>query len=255
MSQEFFVTSTPPEDFPVTFQVALGASDGWLIASDTKENRYAGFSSMPNLRETVETRKITYHRNTGTVYTSCGDYIMREACRDVVDMYESEFSDYPTDYDAFQARLRAIGDATWKKERGKTLPPQYRCALFAFGNSRPFWTLQLPHPREKASLVQFTYDRVFNGDHTNPSKFFVETYHDQELPVRALLPLAAHTILMGGELNPSGVGGLEIVFCEKGKIVELRFGSAELKKLSIHTEQLYSLIRSQLLNASIVAAS
>jgi hypothetical protein len=235
-------------EFPVTFQVALGASNGWIIASDTKANHYAGFSSMPNLRETNHTRKISYHKKTQTAYTSCGDFIMREACRDVIEMYEHEFGDqYPDDWDAFQTRLRAVGDAAWKREHGKTSPPQYRCAIFAFNNRRPFWMLQLPHPRQKASEVGSAYDRLFNGDHTNPAKFFIERYHNQELPVRSLLPLVAHTILMGGELNPSGVGGLEILFCENNTIVDWRFGSDELKKLAARSEEMSSLIRAKLL--------
>jgi hypothetical protein len=48
------------EEFPMTFQVALVAKNGWLMASDTLENRYAG-AQYQAVRETINTKKITYH--------------------------------------------------------------------------------------------------------------------------------------------------------------------------------------------------
>jgi hypothetical protein len=44
----------------MTFQVALVAKNGWLMASDTLENRYAG-AQYQAVRETINTKKITYH--------------------------------------------------------------------------------------------------------------------------------------------------------------------------------------------------
>ena len=249
MSQAFgFSFDTPPEDFPVTFQVALGAEDGWLIASDTLENRFAGAASYPAIRETRHVDKISYHSKTLTAFTSCGDYVMREACRDVIEMYERQYSvDYPTDFDDFTARLKAIGNERWAKEEGAKQPPQFRRAIFAFRHSRPFWTLELPNPRHETSQVEFAHNRIYNGEVTSPAKFFIEQYHSDLIPVRSLLPLASHTILTGGRLNSSGVGGLQILFCEKNKITNWRYGTRELRSLIARSDAIYKSLRGRLL--------
>src|SRR5207245_5891194 len=58
---------------------------------------------------------------------------------------------------------------------------------------------------------------VLGGDSLNPSGFLLERYLPQRLPsISELALFAAHYILVGGELNPAGVGGLAMYFSKDG---------------------------------------
>jgi hypothetical protein len=55
---------------------------------------------------------------------------------------------------------------------------------------------------------------VCTGDQASPAVFFTERYFpaDRKLPIRDLIPLAAHTVLMASKFS-AGIGGLQIVLC------------------------------------------
>jgi hypothetical protein len=66
------------EDFLVTFQCVLGASNGWILASDTLANKFVGGGKRGNaddivVRETFHTSKITHDSDVKTIHTVCGD--------------------------------------------------------------------------------------------------------------------------------------------------------------------------------------
>jgi 20S proteasome alpha/beta subunit len=65
------------------------------------------------------------------------------------------------------------------------------------------------------------------GDSVNAALFWVEKYYDKRLTVRQLIPLAAHLIVCAHQLNPAGIGGLEIVLCDSGGVNHLREDSIE----------------------------
>jgi len=62
--------------------------------------------------------------------------------------------------------------------------------------------------------VNCIQDKVIAGDFRNGASFFAEMYFPKGKPlptIEELLPLATHSVLMAGRLNPGGIGGLEIV--------------------------------------------
>ena len=229
----------------MTFQLAIGALDGWIMASDTKEVRYAGIASH-RIRETTDTKKLFYDPGTRTTYMISGDDVGRDTAQDVLKMVKERGNNYP-DVDWLQNELPALVSAMWKREIALR-PPSPRKVIFAFGDSRPFWELWI----EKKSTIERIYTKVWGGDETNAAKFFLQRYYSPDLPVRKLLPLVAHTILMGAKINPSGVGGLEITFLEEGGHVTWEFGSPELKPLLQRSEDVERLIESRLLDDSVV---
>jgi hypothetical protein len=233
------------EDFLVTFQVAVAARDGWIMASDTKENRYVGIASK-RIRETTHTKKIAYDSATRTTYMVSGDDTARDAAKDVVNRVKAFGKTYP-DFEWLENELPSIVSAQWTTEI-KSQPPSPRKAIFAFDNSRPFWELWI----DKWSKMERIYTKVWGGDETNSAKFFLEHYYSEDMSVRELLPLVAHTILMGGEINPSGVGGLEISFWEDGVLVQWDTGSPELKILETNSDRVASLIREHLTKSDLV---
>ncbi len=54
----------------------------------------------------------------------------------------------------------------------------------------------------------------FAGDNVNPAMFWAERYY-KKLPIKTLIPLAAHLIFTARNLNNGAIGGLEIVLCDE----------------------------------------
>ena len=85
--------------------------------------------------------------------------------------------------------------------------------------------------------MKIVHDKTVEGLAGNAAAFFLERYYQsfpfQSRTVRALLPLAAHCILMGGKIN-GNVDGLELAVCTKeeckliGDFTELREFSLQL---------------------------
>jgi hypothetical protein len=243
----------PPEDYPVTFQLGLAASDGWIIASDTLENRFAGAASFPNTRETRHTRKISYDPTAKIAYTSCGDEVTREVTEQIIKQYQAQFGTRPlddiADYVTLKQLLEDTGERICKKMQAAKRPPQLRDAFFVFNHTLPFWTVSLrPQARVRTSCAESVTDKLFNGDSTTLAKWFIEQYYRETYSVRELLPMVAHSILTAGALNPSGVGGLEILCLEKDKVFYYGHKSPELARLKERSQEIDEAITGALLD-------
>jgi hypothetical protein len=236
----------PEEDFLMTFQVALSAYDGWIMASDTQETRFAGIASG-GIRETTNTKKITHDSLSGTTYMVSGDDIGRIAASDIAGQLRSFDGGKAIKHDWLEANLPEIATATWKRMKANRRPPSPRQIIMAVQNFRPLWEIWVA----KESKAQVIQSKTFGGDATNSAKFFVEEYYDHEATVQTLLPLAAHSVLMAGKRNPSGVGGLEITFWEGG-MVEWNYDSPELARLSERSNQIDEYIRKQLVDGTVI---
>jgi hypothetical protein len=84
------------------------------------------------------------------------------------------------------------------------------------------------------------------------SHFFIERY----LPIKGYIKrslaelklIAAHTVLMASELNPTGVVNLDMVLCRAGKPFEL-IGADEIAELTAESRRTDSLIAASLCQA------
>lgn len=130
------------------------------------------------------------------------------------------------------------------RRKGK-LPEAFCAAILAFRSCGvPLWFLEI----RKDPIVKFLYDKRVIGDRPNSAAFFVEQYYDPTRSVRELVPLAAHTILMGHARNGLAVEGLEMLLCEnRDDITEWTAGAPELEALKMHSDCLDSDIRARLL--------
>jgi hypothetical protein len=229
----------PDEGFVMTFQVALAASDGWVMASDTQETRFSGIASGA-IRETLDTKKITYDSASDTTYMVSGDDIGRSAARQIVNAliaYKDEARYHNNEW--YEETFVRLADSAWATSEAAKRPASPRKIILAPFNYKPLWEIWV----DKESKAERMYSRVYSGDTTNPAKFFVEQYYKRELgesppAARNLLGLVAHTVLMAGERNPSGVHGLEITFMEDGGLVVWDFGSPELRRLIAASERI-----------------
>lgn len=63
-------------------------------------------------------------------------------------------------------------------------------------------------------LPERVINKAVQGDETSPACLFVERYFPKhQVAIANLIPLAAHSILTAGALNPDAVEGLEIALC------------------------------------------
>jgi hypothetical protein len=235
--------TTYQEEEPVTFQVALQASDGWIMASDTLETRDGGASSYPSIRHRTHTNKITYDANAGIAYFVCGDALAMNVAREAAPLFAGSAA-------SLETRLVEVANQHWSKDHRKEKSPSFRRVVFKRTTSDPpfdgpFWELTI----DKRSELKALSGKLVSGDIVSPAVFFTERYYDQKYPVRKLLRLAAHTILIAATFNKS-IGGLELLFREKsrGQPVFWKLGAPELEQFEDFSSNLEKQIRGSLFN-------
>jgi hypothetical protein len=64
------------------------------------------------------------------------------------------------------------------------------------------------------------------------------------------LSLAAHSVLMAGDRNPSAVGGLEITFWEDGGLIDWSVDSPELRQLADRSKQIDTYVKNSSLGSN-----
>lgn len=84
------------------------------------------------------------------------------------------------------------------------------------------------------------------GDDRNAAIFFFERYYQNDRKINELLLLAAHSVLMAGQLNPTGVGGLEIVTWREAEDRPKRLSESEIATLTKLSKSLDDNILSQI---------
>jgi len=221
----------------VTLQIGLVGNDGLVMASDRLLQQIGdgGARSVGKVSK--------FLRNDGTVMCWAGDSIAERAAIRIEGLDWNSVK-----RNSIAADLMRAGDATWEEmERlGYRMDPGViRNVLVAFRDD--FWQLEVGLPR---SLARRRIDRVVMGDPANSARFLINRYANevQMLPTSQLVSLAAYAILMGGEENPNGVGGLEVVVIPKGGLP--RFSTTEQEQeLAKLSESLDDVIKEQLLTA------
>lgn len=195
----------------MTMQVGMVGTDGVLIASDTK------WHTVPRVprdkfwltgRYTFNRTKIIISHERG-VAISCAvnmetaEHVAREIIRTLPD---PNLADPIPHIKAIGQRVLDVAqtgrqDATCLIALMHPIP---QLLLFTFG---VFEGIRGP-------VCQRMDDRAFAGDNVNPAMFWAERYY-KKLPVKELVPLAAHLIITAHHLNNGSIGGLEIVFCDQ----------------------------------------
>jgi hypothetical protein len=184
----------------MTMQIALWATDGILLASDTKwmiDNgvRYSQTQTKVLLHKSKGVA-IALARNMETAFL-IGNRILRE-------LTETEWRNPASRIEELtRYALNLAGERT-----------DIECLIV---RSRP--TMALFHLQTQVTKFQTEPEchRLFKGyaiagDRSNSAVFFLEKYYERR-PVKQILSLAAHTIIAAHDLNNAAIDGLEMLIC------------------------------------------
>jgi hypothetical protein len=204
----------------MTIQIGMVGTDGVLLSSDTLWMHTPRVQiNVPRPRETSNRSKILLNLERGIAISYANNM---ETARRIADAIVDEIDDsFLRSGRSPVGPVMEIGDrildATEDVTRDVsglivfTIPtPKLYFFGTAFINSNP-------NPRTTCEPV--TSKRIA-GDNVNAAIFWSERYYEL-LPIKSLVPLAAHLVVSAGKLKGSAVGGLEIVLCSKEGITPL----------------------------------
>jgi 20S proteasome alpha/beta subunit len=190
------------QEEPMTLQVALIGKDGFVLASDKKD--VAELWS----RRTSETRKILVSEKRDLVCAFSGHPLLSAAATRLL-----EFASEPGIDIAFSLEDGAQRTLD-NYERNVQATIYGDLIVLILGKHPQLWNVSFVNGQASAQPV---FDRVIRGDRINPAVFFAERYHKVEQSVEELKLLAAHTVLEGAALDPTSVGGLDMLVSKNGE--------------------------------------
>jgi hypothetical protein len=212
----------------MTIQVAMIASDGWVLASDR--------NAMFPPRATALTAKIKFSDEWACSFwgDECAQIVSN---RLITESASGNLSLSPPD----EERFRALADDTWRKEyeSQSRMAEDHRLAadrrrgviLLTRGQNA---IVDLSIGRQSVSRILRT--RFVGGDRQNLATYFVERYYSQAATVASLKQLAAHAVLRARDFNHQFIDDVQIVVCENGRVAEVNY--AEVEKLKTWSKDL-----------------
>jgi hypothetical protein len=154
------------------------------------------------------------------------------------------WSGIPVEKRAIRQALKTVGDAAWNAQQdiAAAYPGVFRNVIVACRGM--LWRLQI----SSDSFANEHLDRVVAGDIQNSARHFTNRYgyNCRALPVKRLIGLAAHTVLVAGREFPRGVGGLDVVVIPRDGVPRFLTGE-EIGALKRWSEALDAMIETQLL--------
>lgn len=202
------------EEIPMTMQVGMVGTDGVLLASDTQWNEEIGM-----VRGYTNAHKIKTNDECGVAISQSGKMVTAGYLADAIIAATLEKRKWFCDEVDSKQKIE-------KKVLAFARPGSELCqCLVAF--TQPdiqLWRFQTVEIRKSWELVgEQSFSKIYAGDCKNASIFWGERYYPRQprVPIRTLVPLAAHLIIAAHPLNTSGVSGLEIVLCDKNGITRL----------------------------------
>ena len=216
----------------MTLQVGLVGVDGLVVASDTL------LQQVERSRSTGSISKF-FKDIPGLICCYSGDTVAEGAASRIRRLWR----DNPPAPETVQDELERIGEEAWVEHnehaarRGQPLNLGVaRKVMVACYDE--LWLLEIgPH-----SLAHRRPDRVVAGDAENTAKHFINKFGTgcEHLPVNHLIMLAAYAVIVAGEENPYGVGGLEVIVIPKGgqPVILTSDQNDELRKLSRNLDAL-----------------
>jgi len=203
----------------MTMQIGMVATNGVVIASDTK-----WYDDTSGVRHTSSSTKHCMDSARGIAVACSGSDVSRLVGQKIVE--ELAIEDYSNPrFSVTQIAKSIVGrlDHTFAS-----------CLIVLRGNN----CIRLFSLDMKVNEYDFCEQNgiIWKGDITNSAVFFGEAYYSRR-PTNDLLVLGAHTILTAEKRNSGGIGGLEILVCnEEGfnllsesELDELRNTSAKIE--------------------------
>ena len=202
----------------MTLQIAMMASDGWIIASDKRDfvdpigpRRFRGIGSLT---------KMILDQTTGMGLAFWGERWASLVGEALIDSYKADWLSNP---DLVKRDFRRIANSVWEREDlsrrspGQTEPTLsaawgYRGLIVGLaGASIPFWTIDVG--KNSDVMSQQGTEPILAGDVGNPAIFFAYRYFRQNASVEKLKLLAALVVLVARDFNSQGIDGLDLMVC------------------------------------------
>jgi hypothetical protein len=200
------------EGLPVTFQVALIGSDGWVLASDLRATMQGG------RRLTFETEKIRYENRIASA--PFGDECAQIARDQIIDKLHPDPATLGTE--EFKQTLERFSEKVWEKEyrlqndgrpqSNKIRPGCERGIIFISADStHKIFILGIG----KRSNFVSSVSKYVGGDPMNPASYLIERYYEKGYSVDQLSVLAAHAVVQSSRHNTL-ISGLQVMSWHAG---------------------------------------
>jgi hypothetical protein len=242
-NDELMGYSSPEEELEklVTLQIALIATDGWILASDTRAHQLLTID-LPGSRSVVpvmtDTSKIVNCDEVELIYSYAGGALAQRAGLLLRSMAETD----DRAVSQREAFLRNVAEMTMKEAAEQSArnfalkgpqPTVNGTLIVIFRRPTEIWTLDIAHVQAKREMAWGW------GGGGNMALIFTQQFY-QPRSIEALKLLAAHTILTGGKCNPGTVEGLELWWGDSERSVPA--DSTEIAKLKAASSELESLL-------------
>jgi hypothetical protein len=219
------------EEFPMTLQIGMLASDGWILASDRRSTQGSGQSDGSQAYLSADTRKIELKpMGTNIAYACAGSDAIRRAGAALA----ARFAHLTSPWSNIAIELAGISQSY-------SLPfvvpfGSHRLIVVFFGpevDEPQLWVvnfksgqLALPEPIGQWALA---------GDFQSGARLLPQLYYSPRTCAE-LIRLAAFTIFYAHLFNPSGIAGLDILVGQYGTAPRF-LSSAELDGLRVEFDR------------------
>lgn len=217
----------------MTFQIGMVATDGIILASDRRILNEIGY------RISEHTAKIICHSDPNSMYCWSGDESPGDVARRFLDFFTDVTVDSGrTKDEQITEMLRKAADDVWASQYG----PRYSTPGSHLSLNNAAGTLLLACRGEsRIGLWSMNYGRQISvypvndkshaGDPRSSAVLFAELYYRAHQTIDELILLAAHSVLMAGKLNPTGINGLEIALWRNSESSPQRLSNSEIDEL------------------------
>jgi hypothetical protein len=209
--QEFFVLSES-EEAPMTMQVGMVGTNGIVLASDRRWNMKSLLAGQTwgTAEHSLGSSKIKIDEARGIAISCAADLIH---ARTLADRILAALKDQNVEHPA-----TVIKDVASTMIPSSTAPNPPQCLLVFEGPPpRLFYAFYISSSNGTVVPECLELDDVGIAGHTtNAALYWAERYSRfiPKMPIEKLIPLAAHLIVSAGIINPGGINGLEITYCD-----------------------------------------
>jgi hypothetical protein len=216
-----------PEEPPMTMQIAMIGTDGIVLASDRKWGGDTGGS-----RETHHAPKIKFSEQRGIAVMCSESEISLNIATNILNEFKESDHELPC-----LALERIALSAMQGFNTARIFPqPQSHCLIALKGKSFRLYSLKVGPEGQNCTEI---FDKRRAGDPGNPAMFFAQAYYAPR-QIKKLAFLGAHIVLTAAQFNSDGIGGLEILLCDKRGFRML--SSDEIKELKKRSSTLHKTI-------------
>jgi len=229
----------------MTLQVCLIGQEGFVLASDTRGVRLG----PGEITQHYSTSKIYLNERECAAWCSSGHDLGKRLCERLSELFADLTSDSQRTFTQLSHCVRdaaaEVQVSGFEREmqlgKGKLLlvaQREYEIRGFIFELG---WGT---NPQKWGTVGGECFkDKMNSGATGNAAIFFPERHYSKALQESELTRLAAHTVLMGHQLDPGPINGLEVVVCRSGTLHRLT--QDELESLQQFSNSLDDLLAKQ----------